>query len=359
MGVLSAQELVQSVRNARPLTPFSIEWEALERQVERLMETREVMDSDGPLTERLFERIDEQLGFLSPVRREALARHEVYVVPLPLCLAFSHEMKGRKIIVIGEGLINLIANTIWSSNLQALLPESLDSAYFLAFRRDMPVSHIVTNALFLMDLHFYRTCAPQLNTRPLIPEDMLAQSEDAIRGAIVFILMHELGHHELGHLDDQVRPMRYEFLIDEAMSTEQQQEMEADTYALESLINQARVLGGYWHGAAINFFMQMELVSGSRFDTAHPASIDRAFYSDAKRVESGQGHDVSPRPAFYEELAARFRSSGLYLRDGSNPFLETSRDGCLRLLKEANAVLAPFGVDISPIWGAEPQGWLD
>lgn len=358
MALLTAEQLADGIRHARPLTPFSVDWEVLEAEINRLMEARQTLDSDSPLTRRLFARLDEQLGFLSAERRAALARHEVYVLPSPLCVAFSHEMAGRDIIVIAEGLMNLIANSIWSSNLQALLPSQLDEAYFLSFRHDMPLSHIVTNALFLMDLHYYRYGTPQLNLRPLIPDEIARQSEDAIAGALVFILMHELGHHELGHLDDHVRPMRYDFVLEEDLNAEQQQEMEADTYALESLIEPARVLGSYWHGAAINFFMQMELVSGSRFDTAHPASLNRAFYSDSRRSETGQAHDVAPRPAFYEELAAKFRASGLYLRGGTNPFLKTSREGCLRLLAEANEVLAPFGVDISPVWQTQPEGWL-
>lgn len=359
MPKLHVDQLTSGLRQGRPIAPFSIDLDQLDKHVERAIAENLALDSDSLETVQLFDHFKEQLEFLVPERKSELMRCEVYVLPFPLCIAYAHELSGRRIIVISEGLIDLVANTICSSLAVSLLPKELDTCYLLEYRKDMPASHLFANALFLLQLHFYRFCSPLPNPGALLTPELREQSKAAVNGALLFILLHELGHHALGHLDnDEVRPMRYGLVIQEALSVEQRQEMDADMFALDCLLEPARLLGTYWRENAVNFFVQMELVSGRHSGFEHPTAINRAYHSDALRAEVGRNHGVSPRPRFFAEIASRFADTRQASGGGENAFINTSREGCLRILDEIDAVLAAFDREISPIWTTPAQSWL-
>jgi len=360
MPTLPVDELVKGLKHGKPLTSVTIDDEVLDQYVERVMAQHMTLGTESVEDKQLLRHMKEQLDFVSPDKRYLLSQCEIYVLPFPLCISYAHEFENRKIILIATGLIDLIANTIFASYVQASLPTELDEYFFLKFRRDMPASHLFANALFLLQLHFYRYCSPLPNLQALLSPEMLKEAKDGINGALVFIMLHELGHHQLGHLESKkIRPMRYHKIIDESYSIDQHQEMDADNFALESLIEPARVIGTFWHQNAINFFMQIALVSGEHSGADHPLSINRAYYSDSLRSDLGKVHDVSPRYEFFETIASRYMATQRASTDNANVLINTSREGCLEILKETNRVLKHFNMDISPIWQTSCPGWLE
>jgi hypothetical protein len=360
MPTLPVDQLIRGIKEGQPVAPLMIDDEVLDRYIERVMAHHITLGTGAVEVRQLFRHLQGHLDFVSQERRVLLSQCEMYVLPFPLCITYAHEFDGRKIIVVATGLIDLIANTVLASYLQSMLPKALDTYYLRAFRQDMPASHLVANALFLLQLHFYRQCAPLPNLHALVPPAMLKESAFGIDGAVLFILLHELGHHSLNHLhSEKIRPMRYHTILHEGLSIDQHQEMDADHFALESLIKPAHVIGTFWHQFAMNYFMQIELACGEHSSLDHPAAINRAYSSDALRSECGRGYDVTPRHAFYETLAARYGATQQASRRGGNAFINTSREGCVHLLQEINQVLEPFDMDISPLWETAFPSWLD
>ncbi len=359
MPTLSVNHVIRGIQQGRLASSVPVDLDVLDAYVERALAEKLALSTASTETRQLFEHLEAPLTFVSPQRRAALADCDVFVLPFPLCVSYAHELAGRPLIVLSTGLIDLIANAIFASQLQSLLPQALETYYLLQARHDMPASDLVANALFLQ-LHAFRGCAPLPNCQALLSPQLLRQSQDAIDGALLFIVLHELGHHRLGHLDsDRIRPLRYRLIVGDALSIDQQQELEADQFALDSLIEPAQAIGTFWHQNAVNFFMQLELVSGQLSGTDHPAAIDRAFHADALRAQMGKDLDVHPRRAFFDTLAARYRATQRHAHEPDNALIHTSRAGCLDILKQSNRVLADFGIDLSPVWETPAPGWLD
>ena len=142
--------------------------------------------------------------------------------------------------------------------------------------------------------------------------------------------------------------MRYHKIISENLSIDLHQEMDADNFALECLIKPAKVIGTYWHHNAINFFVQMELVSGQHSGDDPPSAINRVFYSDSLRSDLGKDHDVTPRHQFFENIASRYTVTKQYADKNANLLINTSREGGLRILEETNKVLKQFNMKHCP-----------
>lgn len=361
MSILSTEQLVHGLKNGRPITPFSIQGDIIEAYVKIIQTQRMVLRTDSPQAKRLAMHIREPLDFVSQERKRELAQCDIYVLPFPLCMAYAEESKERPVIVIASGLIDLIANSIFAANLQSLLPPELDHFYMPQFRKDMPASHLFSNALFLLHLQFYRFCKPLPNIYALMTPKMLEESKMAVNGALVFTLLHELGHHKLQHLEaaNGLRPIHYHFAVKENLSLLQHQEMEADDFALNSLIERAKIIGTFWHQNAVNFFMQLELVSGSDSDEHHPMALNRSFYSDSLREHWGQEFDVTPRATFFKNTAERYLSTKQSKSEEINALIQTPREGCLGILKEINQVLLGFDMDLEPLWSTPSPNWIE
>lgn len=360
MGILSTTQIIKGLKQGRPIAPFFSDEKIIDQFVEEVSKQQMILQTTAPEVTQLFHRLKPQLDFISLERKQALLECDLFVLPFSIWVGYADELNGKPIIVISQGMIDLIANTIMASVLQGELPKELDSYYMFPFRKDMPASHLVTNALFLMQLNFYKSCKPLPNIVSLLSVDMLKQSRDAINGALLFVLFHELGHHKLGHLENEtIRPMRYSTTINEELSIEQHQEMDADNFALESLIEQAQIFGSYWHQNAINFFMQMEQVSGNPSGFEHPLAINRAFYSDLLRSNIEENYDISPRKKFFDKISNRYLSTQHHTAEKANELIETPYDTCMNVLKEVNHTLAMFNIDISPLWLKPSPHWLD
>jgi len=361
MGILSTEQLVHGLKNGRPITPFSIQSDIIEAYVKIIQTQRMVLQTDSPQAKQLAMHIREPLDFVSQKRKRELAQCDIYVLPFPLCMAYAEESKERPVIVIASGLIDLVANSIFAANLQSLLPTELDHFYMPQLRKDMPASHLFANALFLMHLQFYRFCKPLPNIHAFMTPKMFEESKMAINGALVFTLLHELGHHKLHHFEatSNLRPMHYQFAVKEDLSVFQHQEMEADNFALNSLIEQAKIIGTYWHQNAVSFFSQMELVSGSDSDEHHPMAINRSFYSDSLRKDWGREHEVVPRPTFFKNTADRYLATKQSKSEVINALIQTPRENCLDILKEINHVLLDFDMDLKPLWSKPSPNWLE
>lgn len=364
MATLSTDQLIRGLENGRSFTPFSISPEIIDSYIDRIKTERMELKTDSQESDQLARHIKEPISFVSAERRQELAQCEIYILPLPLCDAYTEEPErpgGKYKIVVGSGLVNLIANTVFLSHLEQLLPPELNEYHFLKFRKDMPVSHLFSNAIFVLHYRFYRFCEPLPNIFALLTPDMIQECKKAINGALVFSLLHELGHNKLGHFDRWrgLRPMNYQFVVQEELSDEQHQEFEADDFAMNCLIEEAKILSTFWLPHALTFFVQMELVSGQTGDRLHPMAINRSFYADALKEVLGKGHSVKSRQEIYEEKARRFHETKQSRIEEINALLQTPREGCLNILNEICNLLQGFGLDFKPLLSTPSPNWLE
>lgn len=308
----------------------------------------------------LYRRLHEQLSFLSEDRRTTFLHAPVVVTEDPRVIAESTIEAGTGTITISTGFVNLIANSIYSATLTRYIPDELDSIYLPTYRQDLSAADLLINALYLLQLQAYKFGHARPNSVALLPEDAKIDCDRSIAGAILFTLLHELGHIELGHLTEGVsHPSRYAVLIPEDMTEYKREEMDADQYALDSLIDEAKILGLFWQRQALSFFSSMELMTGHASSDNHPVAINRGALGEALKGDWGEEFGIQANPGQLAESARRFFDSRQYSPGGTNPMIETTRAGCLRVLAAVNELSEPLGFSLRELWMSPAPDWLN
>lgn len=360
---LSTDELIKSLSHGRHIAPLMVDEGMIDEMIAQITQRRITLLSDSDECLQLKSLLREAGLFVSDARKNTLNTTSVYVLPLNICTAFGDfDAQDRPIIVISQGMIDLVASTILLANLGGQLPKALESFFMPQFRKDMDASSLITNALFIMQVHHYRYGKPLPNFYELLPLEALHENAIAINGALTFILLHELGHHELGHMESENEPssgLQTKLLIPENLSDYQQQELEADRFAMDSLIEEARVIGTFWQQHAMAFTLQLEIISGLLLSDGHPMALNRAYHSDTLRNDWGKVTEVAHQPEHFEGLANRFEATRAHKLSEVNALLNTPYESCIQILKEANEVCKPLGLDLSSLWRCMPKSWLD
>ncbi|MEW8052905.1 MAG: hypothetical protein AB2809_21320 [Candidatus Thiodiazotropha sp.] len=360
MSILTSEKIVQGIAEGKPLAPFDIDSEILDRYTDFVLREKLTLDSEANEVAALLRQLKPQLPFVSEERRSQLSQCQLFVLPFPLCISYAWKQSGYKTIVMGRGFIDLLANVIQGAIFQSTLPSELDERYRKSYKRNMPASELLANALLLLQLRFYQFCEPLPNIDALLSAEIREQSHISIGGALLFTLLHELGHHELGHIDnDHIWPMSFVQISPESVSADQHQEIEADAFALDSLIETAKAMGPYWQQQAVNFFVQMELISGQRSGAEHPLALNRAFHAHSVGSVLEQQKNSSSRELFFKDLAIRYMDTQTHTQSGENLLVKTTREGCLRVLDEINEILKEFDLDISQLWESGYPSWLE
>lgn len=304
--------------------------------------------------------LHEQLSFLRNDRQATFLRTPVIVIEDPRVIAESAVKANVGTITISAGFVNLIANSIYSATLTRYIPDELDSIYLPTYRQDMSAADLVVNALYLLQLQAYKFGHALPNILALLPEGAKVDCDRAIAGAVLFTLLHELGHIELGHLEDGAsRPSRYAVLIPEEMTEYKREEMDADRFALDSLTDEAKILGPFWQRQALTFFSSMELMTGHASSEEHPIAINRGALGEALKEDWGGRLGIQADPEHLAESARRFFDSRQCSPGGTNPMVETTRAGCLRVLSAVSEISEPLGLSLRSLWMSPASDWLD
>lgn len=357
MATMTSKELVRGIRHGRPLGPFTVTDEVIDSSINRIEQQRLALNTDSPESKALWTMIDQPLEFVRKDRLQQLNDCDIYVLPLPLCFAFAEATNEAERIVVGQGLVDLIAHTVFASYLQSKIPSKWNSFHLLKYRRDMNLPALLATNLFLHQQHFYCHNYPLPDITSIISPEEKLEGQIGIGGAVTFILLHELGHHRLGHLDNEaVRPQHFTNLVNETLNPIQQQEYEADQFALESLLEPARVIGTYWQRNAAAFFTELELVSGERSEE-HPLSINRSHYSaNLRKKYLGENEDILQQKNLHE-LGTRFLATEEQTNKNNNQLINTPHESCRTVLKDIVQILSK-DLDISPLLSAEQNSWL-
>ncbi|MES9948969.1 MAG: hypothetical protein ABW118_08425 [Candidatus Thiodiazotropha sp.] len=358
--MIHTDELVEDLSECLKLAPYAIPESVINRQIKNLQRSHLNPSSSMTATNSLAALIQDKLPFINQEKVEELLRCEIHVVPLPLCVAYSKPKPESDLIILGNGLLNLICACGYWAFFGESLPESLDKHYPLKQFTRTSVRDAVPVFLFSLIYRHYCYGEPLPDMSRLVPNEIHEKVRHAIAGAAVFILFHELGHLRLGHLENKnIRPMNVQLVVDEALSTYQLQELEADEYVLKAILPEYRPLHSLWVNMALNFHIQAEILLSHK-SSGHPISVNRLSYANEScegrlmdavsytRHLKGMGESYNN----LEEKNRRLKS-----RDTSPILDHYSRTEVLEILEQLDTFLEPEGYGLREALYSNAPDW--
>lgn len=332
----------------RQLAPLAVDFAVVDQLLDDLKSDSEGVFSESRDVLALLDLLGPSLKFLkTEVRSSLLENTDLFVLPYDPCVAFSQLCgdTGRPQIIISRGMVNLIAASIYDPLLQAMVPAALHN--MPVGQRKQPLLLVINACTALLRYRFYRYSEPLPEFYRVLSPEVLGDCRVSIPGALTFLLLHELGHIELGHLkEDEVRMSHYDMAFEQQLSDYQLQEAEADVFALEALETEAQFLGTYWMSQALAFFVTLELMSGY-VDRGHPLAINRHHTAERYRLNVPE---LVPHSPVANDLAVRFAEIVQLGPPGKDfPLLETPRKDIIVALVEVIRVLQSHDVDLTPM----------
>ncbi len=332
----------------RQLAPLAVDDAVVDQLIKNFKADQQDVFSESHDVLALLELLGPSLKFVKSEHRISLLENtDLFVLPYKPCVAFSQlcDDTGRPQIVISRGMIDLIAASIYDPLIQTMIPANLHS--MPVGQRKQPLLLVCNACTALLRYRFYRHSDPLPEFYRVLSPDALGDCKVSVPGALSFLLLHELGHIELGHIkEDELRMSHYDMAFEQQLSDYQLQEAEADNFALDALMEEAQFLGTYWMSQALAFFVTLELMSGYE-DSGHPLAINRHHTAERRRLGVPE---LAPNPPVANELAQRFAEIVQLGPPGKDyPLLETPRADILVAFIEVIRVLKENGVDLTPL----------
>ncbi len=153
--------------------------------------------------------------------------------------------------------------------------------------------------------------------------------------------------------------MNVQLVVEEALSTYQLQELEADEYVLNAILPEYRPLHSLWVNMALNFHIQSEILLSHK-SSGHPISVNRLSYAN----ESCEGRlmdattytrHLKNMGEKYNDLEAKNRQ--LKSRDTSPILDHYSRTEVLDILEQLNTFLEPEGYGLRDALYSQAPDW--
>jgi len=364
--VIDPAMLARDIETCFNVTSSEITPAMIQRHIDRLKRLGTKITNDTQPSRALAKLVTRNLSFLNSKEQEMLLACEVYVVPLPLCMAYS---KAPNTIIIGNGLLNLITACGYWANFSETIPLPLDKIKPMANFPTISVREAIPVFLFAMMYRHYQYGEALPDFRSLMMDQSGTfpdqEVKDAIAGAATFILLHELGHLSLEHHleDKQVLPIDAPLAVHQELSTYQRKELEADDFAMQAIQEKLRPLHIAWINMALNFHLIRETLLGERCNR-HPININRLAYASVR----SKGKQLTP--ANYSEHLEGMGNSFTNIETNNSiisesnkmPVLEAlSRNEIISQLKFMDEHLSPIGMSVKNITedNSELPDWTD
>ncbi|MEM7220019.1 MAG: hypothetical protein AAF515_16755 [Pseudomonadota bacterium] len=346
----------QALQNYYELAPSKLSPAMLQR----------LLDADLADETRGQKRQEHVLGLVArnhtltaPGISDLIDRQTIRVLPSPICAAFS---KPPNTIVVGDGLIDLLTACGYWSALVGALPKSADEVYPLEKHPKIPLSDALAVYTYALLYRYHEHGEPLPDFRALAHQfpnpNLDTQVRDAIAGAVMYILLHELGHLALGHHEgnDVSLPFDPPALIGEALTLYQQRELEADLWAMEAIRPDLRKIHTAWINMGLSFHFQRGALL-SEASESHPLYVNRLAFAHACTDE--QLRAAGDMDAHLIRMASAHenieRNNEKRAAQGSLPFLSSlTREEILDQI-ESLATLIPL--DVSPVLASEIPTW--
>lgn len=233
-----------------------------------------VVTTDDPAVRDLRHIVGQFAFMISPDQLGQLEKTNIFVVPEPVCNALADPV-GRTI-VICTGLLEAISFRLVLSLLISAVRKRLVGPAPKSRMTEHDFKDLAVKAAVL-PIHFMRTG----NTLPPILDKLDDQlRQDAFvgyAGMLLFILFHELGHVVLNHgttIGGSTPELVPALACGELLSGAKLNEFEADRYAYEAMVPQARpaFIVNAWF--TLKVFTEFEYMSGAAL-AMHPFTINR------------------------------------------------------------------------------------
>ena len=226
----------------------------------------------------IIDALKSHRSFVADAALTRLAECDFTFVPRSLFSAHAALYKGREVIVLFEGLIVVMQIALEMSYAIAHLPDDLDEVYP---QPDYPTVSALGWAavLFVRLVHGYAARGePAPNFASLCSSNLNKELYFGLLGGLWITVLHELGHHALGHVSAK-RPVSKaesddDLFVAELLTRYQRCEIEADRYAYDALTEDGRALHMSWMNTALGAQMLFDSLLTTRTDT-HPLSVNR------------------------------------------------------------------------------------
>jgi hypothetical protein len=191
-----------------------------------------------------------------------------------LCDAIPRRYRNRDCILVHVGLLQLLRYYTELQMLIVLLKDE-DSCIDVA-GEPLQIGLAASLAGHVIFVAALDSSHQLISLAPLLGAVARQRSDLGYGAAALFLVMHELGHHVLGHLDAGYKSerMAMEPRIPESLGPIQQMELEADAYALQCFAPKIRapVISSVMF--AFGPFAFLETFRGS-MDAHHPLTVNR------------------------------------------------------------------------------------
>lgn len=363
MDIFRSQEvspatIADRLKRGRAMASSEISDAVLDAQLAALRRMNSWQDDALKPTVALADLIERNIKKLTtPEAQAQLAQCRVFVVPLAFCGVYS---ESPDTIVVGSGLVDYISAYLYWGALAHGMPESLSEVYDPAFPKT-PVRDVVPLLLFGLLYRYIGYGEPFPNYRAVLDDEIDEQVQHSLAGAMTFVLLHELGHLVLNHHADSSGPVRMvdlPFQVPENLSSYKLQELEADDFVRESMIEGYRPIHALWLNTALGPHFMMETLLSQR-GVDHPVCVNRLVHAQAS------ANDAVDRAAYLEHLknsTQRYQSieaknSALRQSDQLALLERFSREQLLEQLTRLNRYFGDAGLDLSAMTESTPPAW--
>ena len=361
---LTADEIIQSLEQGIQFGANHMSENMLRRTIERIRNKQDRLEESNLEGLALQKMIRRGLSLFQKDKVEQLLACEIYVLPYPICIAHSRLMGQRKIIVIGNGMLDLLYAMANWAQVTETLPVELDSIFPFTDWPNVSATSGFAVFTFILIYRYYQfgECLPDF--KALLQSKDKKWVQNGMESAVLFLLFHEVGHHSLEHLtSDEIRPMIAHSIIDEELSNYQKKELEADWFVYQSLSPETRKVFQTFMIMGLNFHSLYEnllSVGGQE----HPLTLNRLYHAQ-QNIEEGlfdkklldiDAHLASQATSF-ENIRKHNNSQG----GGFNArFLkECSIDKIREYLGTLSPDFKKFGLDINSLYQEKSPQWQD
>jgi hypothetical protein len=273
---IGSAELAGMVRQAKACSLPS-EADRLEIMVDRIERTGITARLDSPQSLWLREIVETHRAYILPEVAGLLSDVDLYGVDLEIIDANPRQSGGRRQIIVFSGLIRIVRYYAQLTRVLYELPINRPGRMFRYDGAERPEAAAFSDAAMsiMADYLISGSAPPRLD--PLLAPRAQAHAENGCIGALLFVLLHELGHLKHGHLRDGFerfeRP-RIALLLDEAIDEYQNAEFQADQFAYLAFAPEIREV----MMSSVLFFLGPHsfLEAFARGSDSHPFAINRA-----------------------------------------------------------------------------------
>lgn len=234
-------------------------------------------DSRSHQSQSLLTLFNNHRPLLEPKLHRGIAEQVIMAVDGPVCDAIPTVHQGQQVIIIFQGLLRLIRFYTELQLLISLLDQENENLSINGSDEVMQIGLAASVAGHAMMCASLEEGHLLVDLSHLLGPRATQRADYGYGAAVTFLLLHEYGHHVLGHLSGGFlsEQAAFDLPLPESGGRILLRELEADAYALESFLPEYRAVLMSSIVFAMAPFAFMESFSGPRNPVSHPLTANR------------------------------------------------------------------------------------